>query len=540
MSITRIVGGTIRKTAKGNIDIRATGGDLTLHATQNNNWSAGEGIYYEDYEPSHPDDKMDNKVELTLNLFFDGTGNNKTNIEAREKNTTPYHRNSNKKDDSYTANYTNVARMYDAVSKKAPKQLNIYIEGVGTADLKSDDKLPKGIAQSVGFWSTGIHDKMKRGCELAAEKVKKAANGKPIDLITINVYGFSRGAATARHFLSITNQTHTTSIDLLGFFNLPGYFWPIRHPKNTNENESSYPDNIEIKWGYFGIYLIKNKIFEVGEVRFNFVGLYDTVSSHGFVHYNDVKDLGLDAIKKVKMVFQLAADDEYRENFDLTNIDSAGLKGLTLTLPGVHSDIGGSYLDIDVETSVVYEEKHTEIRDRHYKPTPYNTKRAEAFKALLIKEGWYQENELTILVQQDLGKIQLVGERVLYSTYDKIALNKMIMVSKQFGVVYDDFLEKQKTTISDPFVSDIFDQLTVYSQTVMLHRNAAIKEGKPITQYHKESKQISYLNYIKEDDLKKLRAYYLHWSVKADMFGFDPRFGDMLPIEKRKREIQNG
>ncbi|TDP03294.1 hypothetical protein [Flavobacterium sp. 245] len=99
---------------------------------------------------------------------------------------------------------------------------------------------------------------------------------------------------------------------------------------------------------------------------------------------------------------------------------------------------------------------------------------------------------------------------------------------------------KQKTNISDPFIADVFRQLTQYSQAVMLYRNQAIKEKKPAAQYLNESQQISYLNYIKPDDLKKLRNRYLHWSVKADKFGLEPRFDEVLPIEKRKRQIHNG
>ena len=58
-------------------------------------------------------------------------------------------------------------------------------------------------------------------------------------------------------------------------------------------------------------------------------------------------------------------DDEFRENFDLTNIDSAGFKGLEITLPGVHSDIGGSYRNytegIDPEKRTHYTANY-----RHY------------------------------------------------------------------------------------------------------------------------------------------------------------------------------
>lgn len=543
MGITRIIGGTLTKTAKGNIDIRATKGDVNFIAAEQNNWHGEkEGIMYHDYEPLHPDDSMSNRLDLTLNIFFDGTTNNKTNTKAREDNDPLYHKKSNKIDDSYENDYTNVARGYDAASVKK-MQKSVYVEGVGTTDEKSDDMLPVGIAQSAGFWNTGIKDKVKKGCELGAIEVQKAADGKPIDSLTINVFGFSRGAATARHFLDITNVSYTVKVSKEGLFWFPGDLMPIQYPINVKDKtKPPYPASFEVKLGYFGRCLINKGIFEIGEVIFNFVGLYDTVSSHGINHNNDVKDLGLKAIKKAKMIFQISAADEYRENFDLTNIDSAGFKGLELTFPGVHSDIGGSYLAHDKERSAVHKESYYfGTRDEDYNFIP-NTQDCNAFKKILVNEGWYNDQELKLEFNKDKKIAYLVGNRTLENTYDKIALNKMIMVSEQeqFGIIYDDTIKKQKTNISDPFIADVFTQLTNYSKAVMTHRNKALKGGGTVDQYITESKQISYLDYINPEDLKKLRHKYLHWSVKADKFGLEPRFTEILPIEKRKREIHNG
>ena len=392
-----------------------------------------------------------------------------------------------------------------------------------------------------GFWNTGIRDKVKRGCELGALQIQKAAKGKPIDILTINVFGFSRGTATARHFLAITDSSpYTVKVSQDGHFWFPGEIKQGQYPVNTTDKtKPAYPESFEIKWGYFGRCLVNNGLFEIKEVFFNFVGLYDTVSSHGFSHKNDINDLGLDAIKKAWMVFQITAADEYRENFDLTNIHSSGLKGLELTFPGVHSDIGGSYRSGDKERSVVFKEKYfTGTRDDHFKFIP-NTPKCDAFKKILVNEGWYKNHELVLEYDKDLGIAYLVGQREVENTYDKIALNKMIMVSKQFKIQYDQKKEEKKTNISDPFIANIFTQLTGYTQAVMAHRNEAIKAGKPVAEYLKESKQISYLAYLDPEDLKKLRHRYLHWSVKADQFGIGPRFDEVLPIEKRKREIHN-
>ena len=538
MSITRIIGGEMKNTTTGMMDLHATDGDYSIYAATQNNWHGEEdGIIHKDYEPLHPDDTMSNRLEFSLNIFFDGTTNNKTNTEAREKNDIAYQKNS--KDDSYENDFTNVARAYDVVSLDVPKQLRVYVEGVGTNDLDSDDTLPIGIAQSAGFWHSGLRDKVKTGCEKAALEVKKASKGKPIDLLTINVYGFSRGAATARHFLHIIDESYTAVILPNGSFYLPGINKPLTHPKNEDSSKLPYPKELVINHGYFGQCLIANGMYEVKKIAFNFVGLYDTVSSHGIYHGNDVTELGLDAIKKARMVFQLSAADEYRENFDLTDIRSAGIHGLELILPGVHSDIGGSYPSEEVETSAVYGEIYTETYNENHQTTGY-TKKAEAFKNIIVEEGWYAPHELTFKFKYEESKTYLVGTRTLQNTYDKVPLNKMIMVSKQFDVIYAEAKEKKKTNISDPFIAGIFEQLTLYSRAVMAHRNNSIKEKKDIQQYIAESAKISYLDYIKPEDLKRLRHEYLHWSVKADQFGLGPRFEGVLPIEKRKREIHHG
>ena len=84
------------------------------------------------------------------------------------------------------------------------------------------------------------------------------------------------------------------------------------------------------------IYGTENLINKSKKIIFNFVGLYDTVAAFGVDHRgkklgkvvlldNDTRQLNLDAISKARYVLHLASDDEYRDNFDLTNIQSPAL-----------------------------------------------------------------------------------------------------------------------------------------------------------------------------------------------------------------------
>lgn len=70
-------------------------------------------------------------------FFFDGTINNKTNTQTGKD-----YKESNHKDDSYTNDFSNVARGFDATNPAVENQVSYYIEGIGTDDLKSDDVFP--------------------------------------------------------------------------------------------------------------------------------------------------------------------------------------------------------------------------------------------------------------------------------------------------------------------------------------------------------------------------------------------------------------
>jgi hypothetical protein len=94
----------------------------------------------------------------------------------------------------------------------------------------------------------------------------------------------------------------------------------------------------------------------------------------GLVIGNDVASLGLALGATPKHIVHLTAGNEYRQNFSLTDITSslnAGV-GYELVLPGVHSDIGGSYAAVEDEP-----------RQLRPKDVPR-----------LLAEGWYATAEI--------------------------------------------------------------------------------------------------------------------------------------------------
>ena len=293
-------------------------------------------------KPEKPDVPKDKKKEITIRclLFFDGTLNNKKNIEERQKQerregSIPYlvnRANQNKEqrlaqgalavdleDDSYENDFSNIVELEKNIEKNQQgydERIKVYTEGAGTEDL-GKDKTP-GFAFAAG--TTGIKTKVKKGIDDAVEQISTGPDKKKprepemfiIKKLTIDVFGFSRGAASARYCVHQLLQ----------------------------DEQANIRKRLTDAW------------FDVEDVEVCFVGLFDTVASYYGAQFIKILPLEnwlvkLDAISdaRVKKVVHLASADEHRYHFSLHNIKSAGGKGKEYFLPGTHSDVGGGYLD---------------------------------------------------------------------------------------------------------------------------------------------------------------------------------------------------
>lgn len=291
-------------------------------------------------------------IDLTIGVFFDGTLfdgtlNNKYNTAwtyAEEKCL---------KDgmtDSYQNDYTNIAKLWKYYKSDNKNIFKVYIEGPGTKSplllsknelsskeykkrlnaLDKNENEPWVSSQkgdytqgkAFGKSETGINAKIERACWLVTRIICKACkdNKGKLRKLTLDVYGFSRGAASARSFVS-------------GIYSLT---------KDRIENSEGYQVSLS-PWIFMYPYT------QEANITIRFLGLFDTVSSYSRKisinpnFNNDVHELTLNIPSYIKRTVQLAAADEYRKNFALTNIRSASNKGREIFLPGAHSDIGGGY-----------------------------------------------------------------------------------------------------------------------------------------------------------------------------------------------------
>lgn len=422
MSKITFCGGSIINTSKGQTILEVTNGDFDSYAGKNCLLDVDENINYHNYVASEPEkkdiDELKTGVSIIAAIFFDGTNNNRNNTEQRLGNTDVFKK-MDEVDSSYDNYFSNIAIMERMKVKDPEKRIvSKYIEGEGTEDNK------KGDTQGAGFGSgkTGIPAKVEKGKDKIREEINKAFNdGEFVKELSLDVFGFSRGAAAARSF--ITTQKKAL--------------------------QKAYPE---------------------AKITYRFVGLFDTVSSyepegnfgafgsamsHNFD--NDVEELQLELGDIAKKVVHLTAADEYRENFALTNIDSSihGGVGYELELPGAHSDIGGGY----------EETEHIEKR--------YINKDGSPTKQQWIEQGWYTEEQI-IGQSGKNDPINFDGIRKLKNSYQFIPLSIMMELAKKNGVTFKTFDSKVgfKNFKVIPELENIKDALQKYA----LANDGAVKK----------------------------------------------------------------
>lgn len=413
-------------------------------------------------------------VKVTVNVFFDGTLNNMKNTEARlafekkkkglalspDETTAAKAFEDNDEDDSSYDNYfSNIAIMYKTnIAEKKDKKIKIYIDGEGTLEHDKDDS--RGYIFGSGKTS-GILAKVNKAFIEIKEKIENLKNRKFIkenefvNEIDLTVFGFSRGAAAARNFISQRRK-------LQDMYNL-----------------------------------------ESSKFTIKFVGLFDTVSSYSKNYSvspnfdNDVKELNLKLEGNIKKVVHLTAADEYRENFSLTTIKStinAGV-GYELALPGVHSDIGGGYAEIENEKRKL----HLENGFKNIKET-------------LIKEGWYHREQIvtTTIKQDEYSYTKHIGTRKIPLSYQFIPLAIMIALA--------DKKMSFNASEMDCGIYSIPDNLSEAKQILLNY--AVANDGA-------HSKIVT----LADEKLHPIRNKYLHRST-CDSIGKGGRYKDGKPYRK--------
>ncbi len=462
----------------------------------------------------------DKYVDINIGVFFDGTLNNRKNTQSRiahdkkergesyDKDAESKFIPADDKDTSYYNDESNVSRSEPYYEKETEEKLiktSVYIEGIGTDDYEEDSAILGG---GLGMGATGIRAKVLKGCKKSVEQIKKNLKNKKINRIYIDTYGFSRGAAAARNFVHEVTQKKGAVKEVIS--------------AGQGQTVIIY---YEVDNGALGEHFGESFLKEIRlPLCVRFVGLYDTVASFGVAHFNDTSDLHLNAVSKALNTLQLAAADEHRKNFRLTNINSAGSRGTEKFLPGVHSDIGGGYVD-GADEEVILDQNYVGwfgLEDERKK---------------LIAAGWYQPSEIKVHFRS------LIGTRTNISNkYSYIPLQIMSEFSEKKKVPFKVDKIKRKYTIEEEpkskdeqLVSEIRDYLgipKVKLTDVKKRIDAYIKGDKGrITFDNEEDKKM----------LRSLRNYYFHFSAHyANTAWVMEPMAPNIKDGKRVRVIQNG
>lgn len=277
---------------------------------------------------------LEQRITLRIGVFFDGTGNNLFNAATgaacraeeqgfRQDQARSIARHCEKfmlsVDGSYAGAETNIARLYRLYESDGDRKLDksevqasisVYIEGIGTQAGQPDNLFSMG----TGVGKSGVLACVQNFPSAFADRYDQFKRSNPntiVEAVEFDLFGFSRGAAAARHF---ANEVLKADGGIAAAGLSPCFTW------------------------------------KRAKARLSFIGLFDTVAAVAdplrgdFSPANAVNpglNLYLPANCALKVV-QLAAQHEYRRNFALTSVAPEHEE---IFLPGAHADVGGGYLD---------------------------------------------------------------------------------------------------------------------------------------------------------------------------------------------------
>ncbi|MHC8323227.1 type VI secretion system tip protein TssI/VgrG [Pseudomonas sp. GB2N2] len=348
-------------------------------------------------------------ITLRIGVFFDGTGNNKNNSETVAACYAPdanlaeaaeevqkycaiygYDGDGSSPDNSYGNDVSNIARLYDLYADHSSKPipadeekafLRIYVEGIGTKSNGEDSY--HGLITGRG--ETGVVARVEQTPAKILEQIRLFQEGNPnvvIEKIEFDIFGFSRGAAAARHF---ANEVLNGEKSVLA----------LALPATSTIFSRSF--NWRIKAG----------------VSINFIGLFDTVAAiakPGFFDFTVANDRNPGVNLRLpdgcaEKIVHLVARDEARENFALNSLGDKDL-----VLPGVHSDLGGGYLPIAHEKLLLGKPATSTVDESMAatRSTAYLSAEKEAF-------AWYGKGVIDVEGPRNKIKVAYWERRLPYS-----------------------------------------------------------------------------------------------------------------------------
>ena len=554
-------------------------------------------VLVEDFSIENQIDEKD-LVNFTFGVFLDGTLNNMYNTELRQKasgeavtnatglgvdkdgakviykemSSKKVYKNPEEGVTSFENDLSNPAILFKNYTEKPSEKIfRIYTEGMGTnsapkeqgAIMEKDDYKKDDVIQgpAFGIGSAGIKDRVRKAIDDVVRYISTNldTDKNQLGTITFDVFGFSRGAAAARHFVHVVKHSA-----------YPAKTYNGRENYTVNDIfgytiSTKYANQLMPEFGYLGQLLSELELLNIRtKVDVRFVGIYDTVPHHGLFQWNDIKDLGLDDVNKANYVAHMIAGDEHRANFSLVDIssvnktapDSGQKGGLEVFYPGVHCDVGGAYVE-------GWGENPTRIDSAPLE------KMLEPYRQELIHQGWFNKKQIYIKLDpldlrikpENIFRLEAKREQ-LSNQYSYIPLHLMNEIYKKRNLTTINevkllefknfrentfvhveggnitFLKNVKTILRNQTFEGgqplLFKEYEVYKEPPIVH---APEDTKAVTNWQKrqqEGQQRLNAKIDKENELvRSLRNNYLHWNATYNITNFPNIVGG-----KRKRHIR--
>ncbi|EKI0252045.1 type VI secretion system tube protein Hcp [Enterobacter asburiae] len=428
-----------------------------------------------------PEEQPERKVTLVLGIFFDGTGNNAVNTRNMLEALTAQHFDINRPDaatilarnasekmgvsgvgaGSYLGYYTNIHWLNELYEITFPPessyiQNTIYVEGIGTRAGEPDNPIGLGL----GTAETGIiakTDDAVAQLEVGIKKALSRLNGKfVVDTLLFDIFGFSRGAAAARHFANRVQAEDRAIINAISA----------------------------------GIGKISYRGAPAGKTRF--LGIMDTVAAVGTLtnglnpHSADTGNVDIRLRPGMaEKVFHITAQHECRYNFALNSIAPAWPE---LILPGAHSDIGGGYLpqlreDLFltrplVETlphnqpgtqSHAYQQTMAQLHALEHSPAIMPVIRTNAITPDVWEDDFAPPGRYSQPQKRAFAALTLRHRTVLFD-WSKVVLRIMVDAAVEAGALFADLDENQRHALPDELKS-LSDRAREMGRAVRQHRS---------------------------------------------------------------------
>ncbi|RTN24011.1 type VI secretion system tube protein Hcp [Enterobacter quasimori] len=421
------------------------------------------------------------KVTLVLGVFFDGTGNNAVNTRNMLEALTAQHFDINSPDaetilarnasekmgvsgigaSSYLGYYTNIHWLNELYEWQFPPdssyvQNRLYVEGIGTRAGEPDNPIGLGL----GTAETGIIAKTDDAIAQLEAGIKKALtqlNGKfVVDSLLFDIFGFSRGAAAARHFANRVQAEDQAIVDAISA----------------------------------GLGKISYRGAPAGKTRF--LGIMDTVAAVGTVangldpHSADTGSVDIRLRPGVaEKVFHITAQHECRYNFALNSVAPGWPE---LSLPGAHSDIGGGYLpqlreDLFltrplVETvpynqpgaqSHVYQQTMAQLRVLERSPAIMPVIRTSAITPDVWEDDFAPPDRYSQPQKRAFAALTL-RHRTVFFDWSKVALRVMVDAAVEAGALFAD-VDGNKTHALPDELKPLCDRARLMGKAARQHRS---------------------------------------------------------------------